>query len=201
MKVSICIPYHDSPNTAFYLARLLQSIAEQTFKDYEIVLTKEGLFAENHNAALRKAKGEIIKIMHMDDYFMHEMSLQSIVDAFTSDTHWMSVGCMHTEGKELFYPHVPEWSDDIFTGNNTLGSVSTLVMRRESALFFEEPLTWIVDCDLYYRLYLKYGKPTLLKDPNVVITIREDSLTNTLPTPLQRQEVNYLIQKYGRSLK
>lgn len=86
----------------------------------------------------------------------------------------------------------------MYTGNNTLGSISTLAMRRESALLFEEPLTWVVDCDLYYRLYLKYGKPILLNDLNVVIQLRDDSETNTIPDETKRAEVNYLMQKYGR---
>lgn len=197
-KISLAIPYHDSPKTAFYLSRLLNSLADQSFKDYEIVLTKEGAFAENHNAAIKKSKGEIVKLMQMDDYFHHELSLQKIVDAFTPETQWLISGCMHTDGTKLFYPHFPEWSDDIYTGNNTLGSVSTLAMRKDKALLFEEPLSWVVDCDLYYRLYLQYGKPALLKDFNVVIAIREDSLSNTITDEAKHKEVAYLIKKYGK---
>lgn len=196
-KISIAIPYHDSPRTAFYLSRMLNSIQEQTYKNYEIILTREGKFAENHNAAIKKSTGDIVKLMQMDDYFYHEYALQRIVDAFTPETQWMSVGCLHNNGSEIFYPHYPTWSDDIFTGNNTLGSVSTLVMRRESALLCEEPLTWVVDCDLYYRLFLKYGKPTLLNDLNVVIQLREDSETNTIPDSIKSAEVNYLMKKYA----
>ncbi len=198
MKISICIPYHDSPNTAFYLSRLLNSIHEQTYKNFEIVLTAEGKFAENHNASIKKSTGDIIKMMQMDDYFCHPNSLQKIVDAFTPETQWMSVGCMHNDGKQVSYPHYPTWSDDIYTGNNTLGSVSTLVMRKDSALLFEEPLTWVVDCDLYYRLFLKYGKPALLNDLNVVIQLREDSETNTIPDEIKSAEIKYLTQKYGK---
>jgi glycosyltransferase involved in cell wall biosynthesis len=197
-KVSLCIPYHDSPNTAFYLSRLLASIHDQTYKNYEVVLTKEGKFAENHNAAIKKSTGDIVKILQMDDYLYHEGALQKIVDAFTPETYWLSSGCLHNNGTETFYPHAPIWNDDIYTGNNTLGSLSTLAMRRDSALLFEEPLTWVVDCDLYYRLYLKYGPPMLLNDYNVVIQLREDSETNTIPDAVKREEINYLTKKYGK---
>ena len=197
-KVSICIPWHNSPNSAFYLSRLLASIHEQTYKNYEIVLTQEGKFAENHNAAIKKATGDIIKMVQMDDYFYHDHALQRLVDAFTPEVQWAISSCMHDDGKEVGYPHNPEWNDDIYTGNNTLGSVSTLAMRRESALLFEEPMTWTVDCDLYYRLYLKYGPPKLLNDYTVVIQWRNDSETNTLSDELKKAEVNYLIRKYDR---
>ena len=66
MRLSICIPYHDTPKMAFFLSRLLKSVDAQSFTDYEIVLTKEGLMAENTNAAIKKAKGEIVKILYAD---------------------------------------------------------------------------------------------------------------------------------------
>lgn len=198
MKISICIPFHQTLKTAFFLSRLLNSIAEQTYKNYEIILTAEGKFAENHNAAIKKSTGDIVKLMQMDDYFYHENALQKIVDAFTPDTQWLSSACLHNDGAQTFYPHYPTWSDDIYTGNNTLGSVSTLAMRRGTALLFEEPMTWTVDCDLYYRLYLKYGEPTILNDLNVVIQLREDSETNTLSDEVKQAEVIYLMKKYGK---
>jgi len=111
---------------------------------------------------------------------------------------WQITACMHDYDGHVTNPHIPQWTDDIYTGNNRLGSVSTLSFRRESALLFEEPLQWLVDCDLYYRLYLKYGQPHLLETPNVVITERPDRLTNTLSDALKASEVRYLIQKYGK---
>lgn len=201
-KISICIPIHDTPKTAFYLARMMKSIDEQTFKDFEIVITKEGQFAENHNAAIKKAKGEIVQMMQMDDYFAHPKALESIVAGFIEDpfVDWQITACKH-----LYHPieveggeHQPQWTNDIYTGNNRLGSVSTLSMRREKALLFEEPLTWLVDCDLYYRLYLKYGEPNILPFTNVVIDTRNDRLSHTLTDQLKANEVDYLKKKYGK---
>lgn len=198
-KISICIPYHDTPKTAFYLSRLLKSIEEQTFTDYEIVLTKEGPFARNHNAAIMKAKGEIIQMMQMDDYFTNEFSLDFIAEGFDNPkTVWQITGCLHDFDGRINLPHMPVWTSDIYTGNNRLGSVSTLSMKREKALLFEEPLSWLVDCDLYYRLYLKYGVPNLLSTYNVVIDTRNDRLTHTLSNQLKANEVEYLTKKYAK---
>ncbi len=197
-KISICIPYHETPKTAFYLARLLTSISEQTFTDHEIVLTREGDFARNHNAAIIKAKGEIIQMMQMDDYFASPHALQNIVDGFTADTFWQITASLHDKNGEIDWPHIPQWTDDIYTGNNRLGSVSTLSFKRKFGLLFEEPLTWLVDCDLYYRLFLRYGKPTLLNSLNVVIDTRNDRLSSTLSDNLKAEETAYLIKKYGK---
>lgn len=196
MKVSIAIPYHTTDKTAFYLSRLLKSIEEQTFKDYEIILTKEGDFAENHNAAIKKSTGDIIKLMQMDDYFTHQNALRFLVHAFDNDesAKWLISATKHTDG----VIHQPRWTEDIYTGNNQLGSVSSISVRRGAVLLFEEPLQWVVDCDWYYRMKLKYGFPMLLLDPGVTIDIRTDRLSHTIPTPIKLQEIEYLQKKYAK---
>lgn len=197
-KVSICIPYHQTPGTASYLWRALRSLERQTYKNYEIILTSDGAFARNHNAAITKATGDIIQMLQMDDFFSDSESLQRIVDAFEDpETSWVISASLHSREGDVGWPHLPEWTDDIYTGNNRLGSVSTLAMRKDKALFFEEPLTWTVDCDLYYRLFLRYGKPKLLLQPNVVIDTRTSRLSSTLSDELKADEINYLIKKYG----
>lgn len=173
----------------------MESIQSQTYKDYEIILTKEGPFARNHNAAIMKATGDIIQMLQMDDYLYHNDSLQSIVDGL-KDNKWQISGCVHDKGDYVCNPHEPKWTDDIYTGNNRLGSVSTLSFRRENTLLFEEPLTWLVDCDLYYRMYLKHGLPHLNPSKNLAIDVRTDRLSHTLSDELKAEEVNYLIKKY-----
>lgn len=198
MKLSICLPYHDTPQTAFFLKRALSSIEKQSFTDYEIVLTKEGGFARNHNAAIMKAKGEIVQMLQMDDYFSDDYSLQDIVDGFDSGEVWQIASCLHDSNGNVGNPHRPRWTDDIYTGNNRLGSVSTLSFKREQALLFEEPLQWLVDVDLYYRLFLKYGLPNLNESLALTIDTRTDRLTHTLSDELKQEEINYLIKKYGK---
>ncbi|MCB0775920.1 MAG: glycosyltransferase family 2 protein, partial [Chitinophagaceae bacterium] len=98
--ISICIPAYK--NEA-YLKRLLDSIGEQSFKDFEVIVTDDSnsdairlLCAryqsafdlsyygnpsalgspENWNESIRKANGEWIKIMHDDDWFVDKGSLK-----------------------------------------------------------------------------------------------------------------------------
>lgn len=102
---SICIPAFKRVQ---YLKRLLDSIALQSFKDYEVVVTDDSpgeevtelcnlyhgsmcirVFKnkvnlntpENWNEAIRRAKGKWIKIMHDDDWFSKSESLQQFAKA------------------------------------------------------------------------------------------------------------------------
>jgi len=194
--ISLAIPYHQSPNSAFYLSRLLKSISEQSYKDIEVVLTSDGQFAENHNAAIKKSNGEFIQMMQMDDYFAHPDALTNIVKGLENGATWQITACLHDINGIIGNPHTPQWTDDIYTGNNRLGSVSTLSFRKDHQLLFQEPLTWVVDCDLYYRFYKKYGYPHINPDYGLVITERPDRLSNTISSVDKQKEMEYLISKF-----
>lgn len=196
-KISICIPYHDTPKTAFFLSRLLRSIDEQTFKDYEIILTKEGSMPVNTNAAIQKATGELVKIMFSDDYFAHTGALQEIVDNFEQSDSWLVTGCIHDKEGQIFNQHLPFYNDtDMCCGINGIGSPSVLTMRREQMILFDENLSFMLDCDLYKRLYAKYGFPKILNDFNVVIGLHEHQISNTMPIEEKQKELDYLLNKY-----
>ncbi|SDA66233.1 Glycosyl transferase family 2 [Lachnospiraceae bacterium G11] len=100
-KVSICIPAY---NNGTGVKRLLESIKNQTYKDYEVILTDDSTTDDvkkavdesgvvvnytknetrdgstaNWNKAIDKASGEYIKIMHHDDWFTDSDSLARMV--------------------------------------------------------------------------------------------------------------------------
>lgn len=197
-KISICIPIHDSPKTAFFLSRLLKSVDEQTYTDYELVITKEGSMPVNTNAALSKAKGELLKILYVDDYFAHPQALQTIVDNFKDTDQWLATGCVHkSDTDEIPHsPHYPEYTQDIHTGNNRLGSPSVITLRNQGHLKFDENLSFLLDCDLYKRYYAKFGPPKLTNDLNVVIGLHAAQVSNTMPSTQKLEEFNYMRQKY-----
>ena len=104
--ISICIPTY---NKVSYVQRLLNSIKEQSFKNFEVLIAdnseeneieilaatykndfpnlyyKKNIpavgMAENHNEATKMANGEWVKIMHSDDWFTNAESLQMFADA------------------------------------------------------------------------------------------------------------------------
>ena len=99
--ISVCIPIHNMKNKDFFLKRALDSIKKQTYKDYEIVITEDGKMAENTNSAIKKAKGDIIKILYMDDYLISEDALQHIADNLKDG--WLATGCVHDDGTNILF--------------------------------------------------------------------------------------------------
>jgi hypothetical protein len=187
--VSIAIPYHDMPFTDIFLARLLHSLSKQTFRDFEIVLTKEGKMAENSNAAIKRCKGELVKVMYMDDFFNTSGALEIMVEQFNNPkTQWLIAGATNNER--------PYWTEDIHTGNNKLGSPSALMFRNDEPLLFDEKMSWVLDCDLYKRLHERYGPPTIIQGPHIGIGIHDDQVSNTMSNEDKIKEHEYIRTKY-----
>lgn len=188
-KISVIIPYYDMENGAFFLKRAIDSVMTQTYKNYEIVLTKDGKMAGNTNSAIKRATGDLIKILYQDDYLAHKDSLKTIADGFTG--YWLVTACEHDDGTRG-RPHYPRYSDSV----NTIGSPSVLTIKNGLGMYFDESMSWTLDLDLYKRLYAKYGEPTILNDINVVIGIHDGQHTNILSDAEKQKEEIALIQKY-----
>lgn len=133
MKISICIPAYSNPSS---LKRLLDSIKQQTFKDYEVIVTDDSpddsvrdvvlQYKEdniryyknsmslgspaNWNEAIKKAEGEYIKIMHHDDYFTSPFSLQKIANALQI-YEFVFVQSNHVINNEIVSQHNPSVRD------------------------------------------------------------------------------------------
>jgi len=220
MKLTVAIPTHDMDSKEYFFRRCLDSLWNQSFQDFEIVVTdnsdddkievicdwyRTGIryfknptkgMAQNTNEAIRRSKGELIKILYMDDYMAHDEALEKIIKKFNG--HWLVTGCTHSiTGKEFFKPHIPHYSLDIVTGNNTIGSPSVLTILNKKPLMFDEQMTWVLDCDYYKRMYDLYGEPVILKDINVVMGIHDGQATNTMGDERKNYEHEYITKKYA----
>lgn len=208
------------PDKAFFLKRCLDSLWEQTFQDFEIVISDNsddneiekicsfyftGIkyvrnpvkgMAPNTNSAMRAATGDLIKILYMDDYLAHELALKEIVNAFKGQ--WLVTGCEHDDGDgKPFRYHMPHYNEEIHYGNNTIGSPSVLTVKNKDVIFFDERMTWLLDCDLYKRYYEAFGSPTVLHDINVVIGLGAHQMTNLMGDEIKTKEHEYIRQKYA----
>lgn len=190
MRISICTPTHNMANKEFFLKRLQDSLEKQTFTDFEWVVTEDGRMAENTNSAIKKAKGEIVKILYMDDYLYDKNALQHIHDEFTGG--WIASGCIHDNGQFATNPHFPKWNEDVRTGANTIGSPSVVAFDNKDPLLFDENLSWLLDCELYVRLFDRYGEPTLLNYIDVGIGIHDGQMTNILTEKEKWAEHEYI---------
>lgn len=193
--ISICIPTHDFPNSEFFLNRCLNSIREQSFQDYEIIIKKTGKgMAHNLNEAIKEAKGELIKVLFTDDYFHDKHALKRLVEAHNG--WWSVTGCIHDNGN-LINPHFPVWNDRMIFGNNTIGSPSVLLLRNDKDLpKFDESLQWLIDCQYYQDLFNRYGEPNIINDINVVIGLHEYQETNVLSNNVKQSELELMKNKY-----
>lgn len=184
-KVSICIPAFQQPEL---VRRCLESIRIQSYKDYEVIVTDdskddclEGVIREfsgilnlkyiknaknlgspaNWNHGMEQASGEYIKILHHDDWFSDERSLESFVEvleanpqadfAFCSSRHYdrgVHVST-HAPSMEQLYS-LGKDPKMLFLGN-VIGAPSAVLFRRWG-LLFDNQLKWVVDLDFYVRL-------------------------------------------------
>ena len=134
--ISICIPAY---KRAAYLQRLLASIANQSFKDFEVVVTDdspdESVFdtlqkyqeffkikykknaaalgtPQNWNEGIRIAEGKWIKIMHDDDWFASSESLQKFVQLINNNptANFLFSGSAFVRNDQVFGGmHISKW--------------------------------------------------------------------------------------------
>ncbi len=200
MKISICIPAYEMHGVGVsMLTRCLKSIEKQNFRDFEIVVSdncvtdeilkvcekfgriryifnpKKGM-AVNTNNAIKHAKGELVKILYQDDYLADENALQDIINNFKKDDDWLITPCSNNL-KPFFRK-----------SENTLGSPSVLTVRNTSKLLFDESLSWVLDLELYNRLFKKYGKPKITNNIGVIMGIHKYQHTNILTNEQKNEE-------------
>lgn len=224
MRFSIVIPtWEQKGKGVFFLTQLLNSIKLQTFSNYEVVISdhskndelekiieifeplniryfknekNRGNSPSNLNVALSHSKGEIIKIMFQDDFFIDEKSLEKIDRAFEKQNcKWLVNGCCHTKDSKTFYKYmIPSWNDKILEGVNTISSPSVLSFVNQDIDYFDERLTMMMDCDYYYTLYKRYGLPSILNDYLIANTSHIYQISRMYDKNMQ-DEINILKNK------
>lgn len=175
-----------------------------SFKDmFEIIYVKNinkiGNSPSNTNNAIKNAYGDIIKILFQDDFFYDENSLEIISKEFENhNCDWLVTGCNHTnDGGKTFYNRMtPAWNNDIFRGVNTISSPSVLAFLRTSMCFFDENLTMLMDCEMYWQLYKKYGLPKIVSNCLVTNRIHKNQISQIYTKDIS-EEINYIISKHN----
>src|SRR3990167_7762138 len=113
---------------------------------------KISIVVPTSNCEIKKATGDIIKILCDDDYLSIPSSLEEIASAWKDG--WLVSGCIHDQGDgNLVGEHIPGWNDAIHRGFNTIGGLSVLAFENKDPLLFTEGLDWVVDVDFYKRAF------------------------------------------------
>lgn len=180
-KISITIPaYKNVPA----LQRLLDSIASQTYKDYEVIVTddtpdisvKEFITSyqringlkyyknpiplgtpENWNEGIRKATGEWIKIMHHDDYFATADALLSFAKHTTENIDFIFSGyANHFHQTDLFQPVHFSKTDSVLIGLNPWTLFASNTIGPPSVTLVRRKQADCYDKNLKWRVDTEY---------------------------------------------
>jgi len=200
-EISVCIPtYEYKGKGVAYLSELFDSLACQTFQDFDVVISDHsqddvimewcrhcnydfdityirnpngrGFQAPNTDCALENADGKILKIIYQDDIFVHDEALERIHASFTPGVKWLIHGFSHTsDGVETHRDCVPQWTDRMIEGDNLLGSPSCVAFRKGSYLGMDNDIKLLIDTELYHRQRMEFGMPKIL--PDILIANRE----------------------------
>ncbi len=236
-SVSICIPAY---NQTVYLNILLKSVERQTFTGYEIIVSDDSTttdvknlvdsfdFGEklkyfrnerslgspsNWNAAIQKASGEYIKIMHHDDAFTNDTALAEMMNFIEANGYDYIFADSKIEnvketGKNRIH-RIRKFSKVairpylLFFGNS-IGSPSTSLIKRNplAHLEYNPQYIWLVDMEYYIRLFLASSKGGSISKPLILTHDAADHrLTSKIITDfdLQIKEqamlYNFLIPK------
>jgi glycosyltransferase involved in cell wall biosynthesis len=157
----------------------------------------------NLNNALRNCKGKWIKVLFMDDFLYDENSLKKHYDTLISDhfIKWLITSFCHSnDGYNFYRKYDPKMSHNIWSGNNTLGNPSNLTIKNEDLIYFDENLNWLVDCEYYHRLFLKYENPYILRDITVVNRTHGGGTSDSMTQEQINKELKKMKEKYDEMI-
>ena len=228
--ISIAMPTYESFGRGVeFLEFQFQKFLAQVYKDFEVVISdhsknddienlckkyndllninyarneeKRGNFTYNTNKAMKRCKGNIIKILFQDDFLWDKNSLEKINNAFDENTNWLVTSCEHTNDGINFHRELrPTYNEKIYEGMNTIGNPSVLAVRNNAEmLFFDERMIWTVDVDYYKRLHDKFGAPNILNEVTVAIRLWDKQLTHLIPDKIKQREVALSAEKHGKN--
>lgn len=230
--ISICIPAYNRTN---FLKRLLQSIEMQIWKDFEVIICDDStgndvelLVKEfrnslpvfyyknikslgtpaNWNEAIKHAKGKWIKLMHDDDWFATETSLQQFAEAAENNDNCFIFSAFikvteSTEEEKIVYPekyrmNLVEKEPAILLAKNFIGHPSVTMHKNDEHFLYDPQLKWLVDIDMYIRRIEK-NKLFYIPQPLIKIGISDSQVTSNVKdvADIEIPEHFHLLNKTG----
>lgn len=204
-NIEIIISDHSYNNVIedFVISTFPEFFKRQTILRYIRFTEKRGNSSANMNNALQHATGELIKPMFQDDFFCNDDCIFEIVREVEANPSlsWGAVGFTHTDENLTNYYNnlVPYYNINIWTGYNTIGCPSVVFFKKD-AVIFDENLIWLMDVDVFAKLYVKFGKPMIIKKIEVAIRVWSQSISMDVSKETKDFEVAYLNAIYGIKL-
>lgn len=189
----------------------LYEVCQEYANDIEIIYYKnedKPGFISNVNSALElgdEVESEIIKIMFQDDFILTSTVIEETYNQFSnSQQQWAVCGFAHTidEGRSHYNAKIPAWNDNMIRGVNTFSSPSILSMKKGFIEYFDENLTMLMDCEMYHRLYTKYGQPLIMQQIHISNREHQNQTSRLMQSQEEfdtalSNEVEYCLSKHG----
>jgi len=221
--------YEAKGKGVFFLKKNINSILSQTYKDFEVVISDHskdneienyvknlkndkiiyirnteniGYPAFNTNNAISKVNGEYVKLMNMDDYMESNTLLENMYRGFTLGYKWVITSFKHFnyDTNTFFNPLVPRINGDgkhLLKGVNTIGCPSVVMMPKN--IFFDTKVEYMIDCELWYRLFDKFGLPLVINGYGLTIGMGDHTFSSQLTSQydeMLKKDIIYCDEKY-----
>jgi glycosyltransferase involved in cell wall biosynthesis len=229
--VSICIPTFVRPS---FLKRLLDSIHIQTFTDFEVVISDDSPDSsvfdlvkqlsyrfciryhknshslgtpKNWAQAMQLASGKWIKLMHDDDWFTDQYSLERYITSISLDIDVIFSGyAVYNESSQTSVQKtihsnqfcVLQRHPYRLFAENKLGPPSVVLFRREMLERYDDNLKWLVDLEAYIRM-LKHYNCRYITHPLITMGVSPSQVTQSclLNPYVEIPEILYFYSKHG----
>ena len=234
MFISICIPAYKN---LLFLERLLNSIAIQTFKDFEVVITDDSPddvlknfilnyqssfpiqyfknkvalgTPENWNEAIRNAKGEWIKIIHDDDWFINENSLEQFAAVAKSNNRafiFSAYQNLYLEENRIEKIIEPATSFRFYhlkknvaslLSKNIIGPPSVIMHKNDGRVYYDKQLKWLVDIEFYVNR-IQFDEIVYIEEPLINVGLSNEQVTKSCfrIADVEIPEYFYFMNKIG----
>jgi dTDP-4-dehydrorhamnose reductase len=193
----VVISDHSIDDTIFEVVKKWESVLKIKYLRNE---HGRGIISPNINNAMSNCSGKWIKILFQDDYLNGNESLEKHYNFIINNpnTKWFAAFTHVTyDGRTISWSFNPKWVDDIWTGNNKIGSPTNVTIHNKDLIFFDEDLNWLMDVEYYMRMRDKYGDIKILNEYVIVNRISPERLSNNIPESIKNLETEKLKKIYA----
>jgi glycosyltransferase involved in cell wall biosynthesis len=229
--LSICIPAYNQPDL---ILRCLNSIKSQDYTSYEVIITDDSAddsvsnviksfqdkinvkyykndfslgSPKNWNRAIEFASGDLILVLHHDDWLINNDSLSCFIEPFILDPNidfvFSKIDFIENRFFKKIYRQLCQNQINeplLLIQDNFVGPPSNVMFKSNLNQFFNEDYIWLVDIEFYLRL-LSDHKIFFYINKNLIDTGRHEAqITQKLigKHHIKFLEYNNILKKYFR---